>query len=199
MSSKVAIEGMQDVRKISLFKAAKPSSSGLRLALIADTHGFVDPRVAESVGDCDAVVHAGDIGDQQVLKTLRVRRRRVLVVRGNNDVAAKWHVAERPALDRLPQEIEIALPGGTLVAVHGHQVLPASARHQRLRQRYENARLVVYGHTHRMLYDREALPWVINPGAAGRVRTFGGPSCAILEVSERRWRVRLLRFSAPRE
>lgn len=190
---------MQGVRKISLFKLSKPLSSGLRLALIADTHGFVDPRVVESVGNCDAVVHAGDIGDHRVLKALRARRRRVLVVRGNNDMAAKWPVAQRRVLDRLPHEIEISLPGGTLVALHGHQVLPASARHERLRQRYQNARMVVYGHTHRMLCDRDASPWVVNPGAAGRVRTFGGPSCAILEVSERCWRVRLLRFSVPRE
>lgn len=189
---------IRDTRKVS-FKIAASSSPVLRLALISDTHGFVDPCIVERVGDCDAAVHAGDIGDHAVLKALRPRRRRVLAVRGNNDTPGKWPAADQGVLNQLPREMEIILPGGTLVIVHGDRMLPASARHDRLRQRYANARVVAYGHTHRMLVDRKALPWVVNPGAAGRVRTFGGPSCAILEVSARRWRVRLLRFATSRE
>jgi hypothetical protein len=33
-----------------------------RVAILADTHGFLDPRVAEQVAECDLAIHAGDIG-----------------------------------------------------------------------------------------------------------------------------------------
>lgn len=184
---------------VARFRISTRLSGSVRIALVSDTHGFVDPRVIEHADDCDAVVHVGDIGDQQVLQALRSRRRRVFAVRGNNDAPGKWPAGEHRILRRLPWEIEVSLPGGTLVAVHGDRVIPASTRHDRLRRRYAGARMVVYGHTHRMLCDRDTSPWVVNPGAAGRVRTFGGPSCAILEANERRWRVRLVRFEASRE
>lgn len=41
---------------------------------------------------------------------------------------------------------------------------------------------------------REATPWVLNPGAAGRSRTFGGPSCLLLAAASDGWEVTLHRF-----
>ena len=37
----------------------------IRVAIIADTHGFIDPRIAEAVRACDVAVHAGDIGNAE--------------------------------------------------------------------------------------------------------------------------------------
>lgn len=166
----------------------------MRVALVSDTHGFIDPRIADAAAACDVVVHAGDIGGRSVLERLGPRHR-VLALRGNNDTPETWPEGEAAALRRLPADLELALPGGTLVAVHGDRVLPAAARPRKLRALYPHARAVVYGHTHRVMQDREALPWILNPGAAGRTRTFGGPSCLILEAGLRRWSVRLLRFT----
>lgn len=170
-------------------------AAGLRLALISDTHGFIDPRVVEVVEACDAVVHAGDIGDHTVLRLLRSRCAHVLAVRGNNDTPEKWSVTRRSSLSRVPRAIQISLPGGTLVVVHGDRLSPASARHAHLRRLYPHARAVLYGHTHRLRLDRRAVPWVLNAGAAGRARTFGGPSCILLDVNARVWRARKLRFA----
>jgi putative phosphoesterase len=169
--------------------------AGLRLALISDTHGFVDPHIVQIVETCDAVVHAGDIGNHAVLKLLRSRCPRVLAVRGNNDTPKGWSETNQSLLLRVPRALEISLPGGTLIVVHGDQVLPASTRHARLRRLYPQARAVVYGHTHRMRVDRRASPWVLNSGAAGRARTFGGPSCIVLDVNARVWQARKLRFA----
>lgn len=166
----------------------------LRIALVADTHGFVDPRIVDVVNACDMAVHAGDIGNREVLDAMRPRARAVHAVRGNNDTAGKWPPRDREALRRLPDFVQLELPGGVLVAVHGDRVLPARRRHEALRRAYPRARAVVYGHTHRLVCDREALPWILNPGAAGRARTFGGPSCLVLEVGSRVWRVDVVRF-----
>lgn len=165
----------------------------MRVAVIADTHGFLDPRIAEEVARCDLAVHAGDVGGADVLLALKPREQ-VIAVRGNNDVALKWASHEVHVLDTLPTEATVDLPGGRLVVVHGDDALPASQRHAELRRRYPEARAIAYGHSHQLSVDDEALPWILNPGAAGRTRTYGGPSCLILECSEDGWTVEPLRL-----
>ena len=82
-----------------------------------------------------------------------------------------------------------------LVVVHGHRFDPVALRHDRLRAEFTGARVIVYGHSHRQVFDQSAQPWVINPGAAGQARTFGGPSCAILTASTRNWTITEHRFT----
>jgi putative phosphoesterase len=165
----------------------------IRVAILADTHGQVDGRVIEVVAGCDLAVHGGDVGGAWILRSLQPRGGRVIAVAGNNDVPRKWPKSERDLLAHLPEVAELALPGGTLTLIHGHQT-PARGRHARLRARYPGTRLVVYGHSHRLVADLDAEPWVINPGAAGRERTFGGPSCIVLTAAESAWTLELCRF-----
>lgn len=166
----------------------------VRVAIVSDTHGFVDARVLEVAGTCDVVVHAGDIGNAEVLQALRSVAEHVLAIRGNNDTLTKWPARDKSVLAALPQALSVMLPGGYLVVVHGHRVGAGAARHQRLRHLYGNARAIVYGHSHRMLCDYDKVPWVLNPGAAGRSRTFGGPSCLILSAVATLWKVDPVRF-----
>lgn len=166
----------------------------VRAALVADTHGFLDPRIAALVKGCDIVLHGGDIGSADVLAQLQPRAGRVYAVLGNNDVAQKWPEDQRELLLSIPWEAHVALPGGELVLVHGHR-LPAARRHQRLRARFPHARAICYGHSHLIAEDRDALPWVLNPGAAGRVRTYGGPSCMVLIAAEAGWQIERHRFT----
>ncbi|MAT64715.1 MAG: YfcE family phosphodiesterase [Gammaproteobacteria bacterium] len=161
----------------------------MRVALLADTHGYLDPRIAERVARCDVAVHAGDIGNAQVLEQLRPRSGEVLAIRGNNDVPAKWPERDRALLETLPWEIGLNLPGGRLVSVHGHRCRSVARRHQVLRAQHAQARAILYGHSHRLVCDDAAEPWVINPGAAGRSRTYGGPSFIVLIAGPRRWRL----------
>jgi putative phosphoesterase len=164
-----------------------------RVGILSDTHGRLDPGVLAWLEGCDVIAHAGDVGAAAVLDALAATGAEVRAVRGNNDVSAKWPPPHE-RLHALPTEDRIALPGGELVVVHGDQVLPATRRHERLRQQYPDARAIVYGHSHRVVVDREARPWVVNPGAAGRSRTYGGASACVLVASERVWRVTARRF-----
>lgn len=167
--------------------------SPVRVALVADTHGFLDPRIAAIVSGCDIALHGGDIGNAEVLGQLQPRRGRVYAVLGNNDTARQWPDGQQELLVSIPWEAHVTLPGGELVLLHGHRV-SAGRRHQRLRARFPHARAICYGHSHRMADDRDELPWVLNPGAAGRARTYGGPSCMVLIASETGWQVELHRF-----
>jgi len=165
----------------------------VRVLIVADTHGVLDARIEALAAECDISVHAGDVGSPEVLASLRAHTR-VVAVRGNND-----RVSVLPG--NIPEQTVVELPGGTLAVVHGHQLARAGERHRRLRERFAGARAVVYGHSHRAVCDLGELPWVLNPGAAGRSRTFGGPSCLLLSAGADHWEVELRRFAraaAPR-
>jgi putative phosphoesterase len=162
---------------------------GVRVLLLSDTHGVLDPRVRALATTADRVVHAGDVGSSEVLDRLG----NVRAVLGNNDVPGKWQ--GDPAVQaNLPQQFVEELPGGLLVAEHGHKALPASRRHEVLRARHPEARLIVYGHSHRLIVDDAESPWVVNPGAAGLSRTFGGPSAILLKATKRSWTLDVHRF-----
>lgn len=169
----------------------------LTVALLADTHGQVDSRVLDLVRNADLAVHGGDIGSVAALASLQPRLGQVYAVRGNNDVYRKWPPEEHRLLERIPERARVELPGGLLVVEHSHR-MPAAGRHERLRRRYPQARVIVYGHSHRLVADCDAWPWVVNPGAAGRVRTHGGPSCMLLTVSHARWALHEYRFPLAR-
>ncbi len=157
----------------------------IRIAVLSDTHGYLNPEISRLVASCDAAIHAGDIGGAQMLSALRPKRDRVFAVTGNNDIESKWPPAEHPALRKLPEVLKIDVEGlGQIVVEHGHRVRDESRYHEELRSRHPSCQLIVYGHTHKRVVDQTQAPWVMNPGAAGSVRTGDGPSCLIAEISD---------------
>lgn len=157
------------------------------VAIISDTHAFLDDRIADLIRECDYAIHAGDICGEQVLESMQPKSGKVYAVAGNNDLHLHG--------GKIPNELKIDLPGGTIAVEHGHVHGAHKPCHDSLRQTYPDAKVVVYGHTHKMLQDKEQTPWVINPGAAGKTRTRGGPSCLILECKEPDWKITEYRFS----
>ena len=165
----------------------------LTIALISDSHGPIDTRIAALAGTCDVIVHAGDICDADVLAWLK-RSGTAYAVRGNNDILSKWPHGSARLLNELADCVELSLPGGRLAVIHGHQFPRLASRHRRLRERFADARGIVYGHSHKLLCATESLPWLINPGGCGLHRTFGGPSCVILYAGVRRWSLKPVRY-----
>ena len=175
--------------------SVKPSST-IRVAIVSDTHGHLCPNVLGVVETCDIAVHAGDIGSARVLQRLREATGQVYAVRGNNDVPGLWAGDELDVLGSVPAVTELELPGGTLAIEHGHVHGHMSPDLGRLRNAHPQARVVVYGHTHKLLIDRTQEPWVVNPGAAGRIRNQGGPSCLVLSAGPLAWQVEEFKFQA---
>lgn len=162
--------------------------------LLSDTHGELHPEIMAMAEGVDLVVHAGDIGHPDVLDALAGRARLVIAVRGNNDTPNHWPESAQHELMQLEPTQQLPLPGGVLVVEHGHRVNPVPQRHRLLRQKYPDARMVLYGHSHRQIVDNESRPWVVNPGAAGRSRTYGGSGCILLHACQRRWRLMPFQF-----
>ena len=171
------------------------TDKAIRVAILSDTHGFVCPNVLGVVASCDIAVHAGDISSAGVLRQLRETGAEVHAVRGNNDVPGLWAGDELDILNELPEVVELLLPGGVLAVEHGHTYGWAEPDLAGLRSAHPRARSIVYGHTHRLLIDQSESPWIINPGAAGRIRNRGGPSCVVLTANPDAWALESFRFS----
>jgi putative phosphoesterase len=165
-----------------------------RVAIVSDTHGCLCPEVLDVVERCDMAVHAGDIGSGKVLDLLHSGTGKVHAVRGNNDVPGLWAGHELDVVNALPWITELQLPGGRLAVEHGHVHGHISPDHGKLRAAHPDTRMVVYGHTHKQVIDQAESPWVVNPGAAGRTRTNGGPSCLVLTASPEEWNLEAFQF-----
>lgn len=165
----------------------------LTVGILSDTHGFLDPRVAEVVNKCDYAIHAGDICSAQVLEQLSPKKH-LLAVAGNNDYPALWDRKDAEIVSALPKSIRLDLPGGLVIVEHGHR-LGGFPDHDQFRWDHAEARLVVYGHTHKRVIDQDAEPWIVNPGAAGKERTKGGPSCLVLNASAVEWTIETILFA----
>jgi len=144
----------------------------VRLGVISDTHGLLRPEVFEVFKQVDHILHAGDVGEPQVLIELESIAH-VTAVYGN---------ADPPELrSRLPQVAELELDGFAIVVTHGDQFgHPTPAK---LHDAFPRSEIIVYGHTHKPLLELvDRTVTVMNPGGAGQARFKLKPSVGIMEL-----------------
>ena len=152
-----------------------------RIGLISDTHNRLRPEVFAVFEDVDLILHAGDVGDDDILDELRTIAP-VFAVRGNTD---------RTDNPRLPASREFEISGVRVHVSHGHEV---GAKPITLIAAYGDADVIVYGHTHRELITEEDGVLVVNPGAAGARRFDLLPCVAILTIDAGKASVQLIRL-----
>lgn len=171
------------------------SHGDLEIAIVADTHGQVDPRVLQLISQSDVALHAGDILGAAVLESMSPRLGTVIAVCGNNDYAMTWPKEEHEILNQIPEVAVIDCVGGAIVIEHGHLLRNIETNHYPLAYKYPDARMVIYGHTHVQRLDQDSPPWLVNPGAAGLTRTNGGASCYQLRIQGEHWSIEEYRFA----
>ena len=129
----------------------------LRIGLISDTHGLLRPQAVAVLRGSDYIVHAGDIGNAQILDQLG-EIAPVTAVRGNND-HGNWAAA-------IPERAVLEAHGSRIYVLHSLAQLDAASAVQ-----YS---AIVSGHSHRPRKDRRGSVLYVNPGSAGP-RRFGLP------------------------
>jgi putative phosphoesterase len=138
--------------------------------------------VYEALSGVELILHAGDVGGQDILTELRLIAP-VKAVFGNTDP---------PGDPELLNEILVEVDGKRVHVSHGHEVgRPTPAA---LAARYD-ADVVVYGHTHRQLVTELDGRLFVNPGAAGPKRFNLIPSVAKLTIEEGKTRVEIIDIS----
>jgi putative phosphoesterase len=155
----------------------------VRIGLISDTHGLLRPQVFRAFEGVDLILHAGDVGDVDILTALEAIAP-VSAVWGNTD---GWELR-----DRLPEVARVAVGGGEAVVVHGQQF---GARTPELVARaYPGATLVVFGHSHVPVVERVESTLAVNPGSAGARRFKLPVTVAIATVEHDRVEARLVQL-----
>jgi len=143
--------------------------SARRIGLVSDTHGLVRASVHEALAGVSLILHAGDVGDDDILDELETIAP-AQAVYGNTDA---------PGRARLAQEIVLEIDGVSVHVSHGHEL--GSPTPGKLLAAYSQ-QVLVYGHTHRPLVIEEGGRLVVNPGAAGPRRFDVVPSVGLLHV-----------------
>lgn len=121
------------------------------IGLISDTHGLVRPEVLAALHGCDLIVHAGDIGADDVVPALR-RLAPVVAVRGNVD--------HGPWCEEFRRTEVVEIDGSHLYVLHDLARLDLDPRAARFQA-------VVFGHSHRSSVATEHGILYVNPGSAG--------------------------------
>jgi len=132
----------------------------MRIALLSDTHGYIDPLWPEYFASCDEIWHAGDIGTIEVLDHLK-NFKPVRAVFGNID----GHLLRA----ELPETMEFEVEGMKVLMTHiGGYPGKYESRARRLIEFYRPG-LFICGHSHilRVIYDKKFQLLAMNPGAAG--------------------------------
>ena len=136
------------------------------IGIISDTHGLVRPEALDALRGAELILHAGDIGNPDVLETLKSIAP-VVAVRGNNDKGVWAEV--------LPEWEVVQIGTVYIYMIHDVKEIdlnPAAAGFQ----------VVVSGHSHKpSVEDRRGVLYV-NPGSAGPRRFSLPVSVARLSV-----------------
>jgi hypothetical protein len=142
----------------------------MRIGIISDTHGHLDPKVREIFAGVDHILHAGDMGFPSIVMELEDLAP-VTAVLGNTDDARTEF-----------KELEVVELEGLKFLIH-HIVEPRSPS-ERLQQAYLHHApdVVVFGHTHSILHEVIDGRLYLNPGYSGRRKGDERRSVAILRM-----------------
>ena len=121
------------------------------IGVVSDTHGLLRPEALEALRGSDLIIHAGDIGQVEVIESL-LSIAPVIAIRGNND-KDKW-------ARKFSETAVVEFGKVRMYVIHNIKELeidPAIA----------GFRVVISGHSHRpSIVERDRVLF-LNPGSAG--------------------------------
>ena len=145
----------------------------MRIAVLSDTHNYLDPRIPGLFAGVDHILHGGDIGLPAILLQLE-QIAPVTAVAGNTDA---------PGLS-YPQTELVTLAGRKFLLQH---IVNPHALTDQLQARLARERpaVVIFGHTHKPFCETVAGTLFFNPGYAGKPRFLAQRTVALLHCDEK--------------
>ncbi len=135
-----------------------------RIAVISDIHGMLRKEVMQQACTCEAILHAGDIGGQDIMLKLR-EAAPVYAVKGNID---------KEPLD-MPEELYFTLYGFNFYMVHNRKYIKAGRN---------LADIIIYGHSHIYKEEHTGNVLYLNPGSCGPGRFRLAITMAVITLDE---------------
>lgn len=132
----------------------------LRIALLSDTHNYLDPKIYKYFESCDQIWHAGDIGTISVTDELS-KIKPVIAVYGNIDGTdvRKVHPLNQVFMC---ENVKVFI-----THIGGYPNRYSTEALKEIKE--QKPQLFITGHSHilKVMYDDENKLLFINPGAAG--------------------------------
>lgn len=133
----------------------------MKVAIISDTHGYLDAQIKKHLASCDEIWHAGDLGGSGLVEELEAIRptRGVYGNIDGDEVRKAW-----------PEWLEWNCEGLKIVMLHIGGRPPRYARDVLPALKRKRPDVFICGHSHILCVKRDPVNgWMyINPGAAGR-------------------------------
>jgi len=142
------------------------SSCSYTIGVISDTHGMMRQEALDALQGSDLILHAGDVGGQEILDALEAIAP-VYAVRGNMDGGSY--------AQRLPKTQWVEVGDMTIYILHDLDKLD-------LVPKAAGISMVVSGHTHQWMENHRDGVHYLNPGSAGPRRFSRPVSLAIVHV-----------------
>ncbi|MFD2201795.1 metallophosphoesterase family protein [Shivajiella indica] len=133
----------------------------VKIALISDSHGYLDPTVIAHLQGADEIWHAGDIGEIEMLKNLP-KGKILRIITGNID--------DQQARQLYPEEEIFEIEGIKVYMLHIGGKPPSYAKGVKARIKSLGVQLFVCGHSHicKVEFDKNLNCLYMNPGAIGQ-------------------------------
>ena len=142
----------------------------MRIGVISDTHGHLDPRIREIFAGVDHILHAGDIGYASLVMDLEEIAPVTAVLGNNDDPQTEF------------REVEVVELGGRKFVLQ--HIVDPQRPNERLQQVFLHhaPEVVVFGHTHKQFHDVIDGRLYFNPGYAGKARDGALRSVAVMRL-----------------
>lgn len=151
----------------------------MKLGLISDTHGFLDPKLMRIFRGVHHILHAGDIGPDHLIAQLESIAP-VTAVLGNNDNSSCFPLTKAVVLSELKFLVQ-------------HIVSPRALTDElKTRITQERPDAVMFGHSHKQFCERIGGVLFVNPGYAGKPRFNAERSVALLEADGKEMQVKFV-------
>ena len=133
----------------------------MKIGLLSDTHGFLEPSILEHFQACDEIWHAGDIGTHALADELE-HFKPLRAVYGNIDDAGMRK--------RYPEDNWFDCGDFSVLLTHIAGSPPNFNPRMKKVLKEKKADILVCGHSHilRVIQDKKSGLLYLNPGAAGR-------------------------------
>lgn len=157
-----------------------------RVGVIADTHGLFDSALIEHFAGVTAILHAGDIGDPDVIRQLQ-RIAPVFAVSGNVDDF------ERSGFPR----VRVVRRAGVTIAIR-HILFERGHLTDEAREWLDSTQphLCIFGHSHRPTIEQYGGTILFNPGSAGPRRFSLPRGVGVLTINNGKITPELIRLKA---
>jgi uncharacterized protein len=143
-----------ELRSAGQVRTPAPTRAVQIIGVISDTHGLLRPEALAALRGSDYLIHAGDIGDPDILKKL-AGIAPVTAIRGNVDRAA-WAA-------KIPSSNVLEIGGVSIYVLHNLQELA-------LKPEAAGFAVVISGHSHVPKQEKKHGVLYFNPGSAGPSR-----------------------------